>query len=103
MNTATKTHPGAGHGNGSVETQNQPAWSSAPSPPQTSSSTSGPAPSTTPERPRWKSSPSTGGKVATSRCRAAGCAGADEVGGALAGGVEHESKLSVRVRTEAVR
>ena len=28
MNSATKPHPSAGHGNGSVRTHHQPAWSS---------------------------------------------------------------------------
>ena len=65
MNSATKTQPGAGHGNGSVETQNQPAWSSASSPIQISSST--PASCTAPARPSWKSSPSIGRKVAPAR------------------------------------
>ena len=29
MNSATNSHPDAGHGNGSVETQNHPEWSAS--------------------------------------------------------------------------
>src|SRR6266496_917764 len=39
MNTATKLQPSAGHGNGSVRTQNQPPWS-PPSSLQSSSASS---------------------------------------------------------------
>ena len=40
MNSATNVQPAAGHGNGSVRTQNQPEWSSPESSVQSSSSSS---------------------------------------------------------------
>src|SRR5438094_1902195 len=69
MNTATNAHPGAGHGNGSVRTQYQPACCSPSSPAQISSSTSGPAVSTTPACPSWNSSRATAPTVATAAKR----------------------------------
>src|SRR4051794_8744920 len=41
MNSATNVQPAAGHGNGAVETQNQPVWSSPLSSVQSSSSWAG--------------------------------------------------------------
>src|SRR5436853_2742171 len=65
MNSATNAQPGAGHGNGSVRTQYQPACCSPSSPVQISSSTSGPVVSTTAACPSWNSSRATAPKVAT--------------------------------------
>src|SRR5204862_3037156 len=65
MNSATNAHPGAGHGNGSVRTQYQPACCSPSSPVQISSSISGPVVSTTAACPSWNSSRATAPKVAT--------------------------------------
>src|SRR2546423_9350 len=64
MNVATKRQPGAGHGNGSVLTQNQPTCS-WPSSVQSSSASSGIACSTIPATPGWISSRLTCPKVAT--------------------------------------
>jgi len=58
MNTATKEQSGAGQGNGSVLTQNQPTCS-APSSAQSSSASSGIACSTSPPLPVWISPRST--------------------------------------------
>src|SRR3954467_8033177 len=63
MNVATKRQPGAGQGNGSVLTQNQPTCS-WPSSVQSSSASSGIA-STIPALPGWISSRLTCAKVAT--------------------------------------
>src|SRR5262249_43429336 len=62
--TATNAQPGAGHGNGSVLTQNQPTWS-VPSSVQSSSASLGTAYSTVPAVPGWISSRLTRAKVAT--------------------------------------
>src|SRR5438105_15453412 len=64
MNVATKRQPGAGHGNGSVLTQNQPTCS-WPSSVQSSSASSGTACSKVPAAPGWISSRLTRAKVAT--------------------------------------
>src|SRR4051794_9490258 len=104
MNCATNEQPGAGHGNGSVSTQYQPAWSSSPSPAQISSSTSAPVSSMTPARPSWKSPASTAEKVATSGSRpAAGGPAEAKVERALLRCVERKLQLGLRIRAEAVR
>src|SRR4051794_15453302 len=104
MNCATNEQPGAGHGNGSVSTQYQPAWSSSPSPAQISSSTSAPVSSMTPARPSWKSPASTAEKVATSGSRpAAGGPAEAKIECALLRSVERELQLGLRIGAEAVR
>src|SRR5215210_5011877 len=55
MKSATNVQPSAGHGNGSVRTQNQPAWSSLVSSTQTSSSSSSSSVVSVPRRVSWAS------------------------------------------------